>query len=205
MKKGGIQERYYQSYRDFRDNLLRPVVKILDMLSIKPRILSYMGVLTMLLFIVFVRSKPVLALVFMLITILFDNVDGPLARYQKRSSDKGKFVDVICDNLNFSLFIIGLVLAGLINGLVGMIYIYFMLFSKVLRAIWHSKYYKSDWMFKPIAGLLPNVFVVISYLLYPLYLINQHTYFNSTSIVFSAILIMDTIKSYNTVLSMKTP
>lgn len=80
----------------------------------------------------------------MLLAIFLDLLDGPLARFQKICSDKGKFIDMFCDILVFSLFVLGLIYADLLIGLVGSILIFALIFSKIFRVIYNIQFLKSD-------------------------------------------------------------
>tara|TARA_Y100000310_G_scaffold267782_1_gene279975 strand:- start:9221 stop:9823 length:603 start_codon:yes stop_codon:yes gene_type:complete len=190
----------YNKSTKFRDVHFRPLIVLLAKLKITPSMISYFAVFLMVIFIFVLPHKPYLALSLMLFSLILDFVDGVLARYLKTDSDKGKFIDMICDNLNFTLLIIGLVVAGLIQGIFGAILVYVMAFSKVIRTIYHASTLKSDWKFKAVAGVLPNLYAAILAISFILHLAFSISILNETAIFLSALLIIDSVRYYLKVL-----
>jgi phosphatidylglycerophosphate synthase len=199
-----LQRKTYYKLVDVRAIIFNPLVRILAFLKITPDMLSYTGLFLMLLFIFLLRANEFsLAAVLLLLTVLLDNIDGVLARYQKRDSDLGKFKDMVVDNICFSLFIIGLVYAKLLTGLIGLIFVYTMILAKLFRSIDHAFFLKSDWHFKAVAGFLPNLFVGLSYLFFLVLVIFNKNYLDSTSILFSILLAIDAFIFYTKILKQK--
>jgi phosphatidylglycerophosphate synthase len=147
-------------------------------------------------FIVFIRKHSPISLILLLTSLTIDLFDGVLARYQGMASDRGKFVDVICDNVNFSLFLIGLLHAHLISGITAVILVYLMVMSKILRIIKNGLSLESDWHFKAIAGFLPNCVVGLSYLVFLIYVIKPHDFFDISFYVFSGVLFIDSLSFF---------
>jgi phosphatidylglycerophosphate synthase len=145
----------------------------------------------MLLFFIFVSSLSPWLLLLVIGSVLLDLIDGPLARIMGIASDKGKFIDMLCDNLSFSIFVLGLMYAGLLSGVIGAALIYFMVLSKLLRSIHNSRHYKSNWKFKAVAGFTPNFVVALSYILFGILLVGGIEYLGYAYGLFSAILILD--------------
>ncbi|MBT3704271.1 CDP-alcohol phosphatidyltransferase family protein [Candidatus Peregrinibacteria bacterium] len=186
----------YSAMQKGRDVLLRPLVKVLAFLRVPPNALSYFGVLMMVLFAVFLQSNLLLALVFAAIGFLADLVDGGVARESGKNSDQGKFVDMVCDNLSFSIFVIGLVYAELLPGLTGLFLVYFMVLSKVFRSVRNALYFKTDWLFKAVAGFVPNFIVAIIYVLFVFYVITSYNFLWEGAMICTAVLVFDFFKYY---------
>lgn len=196
---GNIEEKLYNSIRDKRDTFVKPLLKCLVFLGFTPDMLSYTGVLLMCLFVYVIKTQTIRALWLLLLTLLIDMLDGALARHTHTASDRGKFTDVLMDSINFTLFIIGLVYAGILSGLVATVYVYFMLLVKVLMIIRKNIARHTDWLIHPMAGAFPNVFVYSSYILFLLYVLFDSNYLTTASQIFSMLLILKAISEYYTI------
>lgn len=159
-----FQEELYQKLTYKRDKIMLPFSFLLAKLGITPNIITTLGIASMFGFVYFFPFQPKLAVNFIFLAILCDLLDGSLARYKKTSSDKGKFIDMIADVLNFFVFLCGLSLVDLIPSTILICLAFFMLFSKVLRVFSNSQNYESDWLFRAVAGFTPNLVVGLSYL-----------------------------------------
>ena len=182
---------WYLKSAKVRDKLLRPVVSVFSKMGLTANMITYSSIISMVLFVMSIKRSMLASVVFLIYGIGGDLFDGVLARYQGKQSDKGKFIDMVADNLNFALFVIGLSYGGLIQPLVGTLIVYFMILSKVFRSIWNSLELKSDWYFKTVAGALPNVVVALTYILFFGGLIFGWDYLTKIFYVFSGILLVD--------------
>jgi len=174
-----------------RSVIFRPVVLLLARLDISPDLVSYIGVISMALFVGFIKFNPGLAFVFFVIGAAIDWVDGPLARYIKKSSDQGKFVDMTCDSLVFSLFVAGLVFAGVLDGFIGLLLVYFQVMSKIMRVIFNGLDFESNWHFKAVAGFVPNFIVALLFVAFAVFHFYPFPYFDYLATVFAAWLVLD--------------
>ncbi|USN45622.1 MAG: CDP-alcohol phosphatidyltransferase family protein [Candidatus Woesearchaeota archaeon] len=175
MGKGALSlsVRMYTRVAAFRTKLFAPLSFIVTKLHITPNHLTLLGILFFLLFACFARTRPTIALLFLIIGYLLDLMDGSLARYQNVTSDRGKFIDMVADSLNFTLFTIGLVFANLLSGFIGMIAVYVMAASKLFRSIYHAQLLPSSWRFHAVAGTVPNIFVGLGYLSFLFYVLTS--------------------------------
>ena len=174
-----------------RDYVFSYVARPLAALHVQPNFVSFFGVALAVAFFLVIPVQTKLALLLLGSALLCDATDGALSRYKKTCSDRGKFVDVTCDNVVFALFIIGLVSAGILNALTALVFLFVTTLSKIFRIIWNSKYFESDWKFKPVAGLVPNFFGYSSYGLFALFALSSLNFFNQLLPLFSLILISD--------------
>jgi phosphatidylglycerophosphate synthase len=139
-------------------------------------------------FVYFTKTNPLFALVLLVLAFLLDGLDGSLARLQNVATDKGKFIDILADNLNFTLFVMGLTYAELIPGLLAAALIYSMVISRALQIILKGLTMPSDWYFKPWAGAYVNTFVYLSYLLFFLFVVFKIDIFERTLWIFTGLL-----------------
>jgi len=192
----------------FRDWVFAPLIKLLALMSIPPAAISYLSVLFMLGFIASIFFLNFYwGAAFVILAMLMDALDGGLARYIKKGSDRGKFIDVVCDGLVFTLFVLGLGILGAVPWLWVSLVIYFMLSSRVFRGIYHSKYFKSKWKFKAVIGYIPMVISAVTYIAFLLAVLVPFWtqfilwyFFNLGFIAISIILIIDSIMFYFKVL-----
>ena len=181
-------------------NSLRPLLKLLAVLNVTPNMVSFSGIIFALFFAILIKTNLTLALIFLIVSLLTDGIDGALARYQKKASDRGKFVDVFCSSIVVIIFLAGIVYAGLVSGLVAMIFAYLNLLSKVLASIKNSAYFKSDWKFKTFTGPLPNITVDLIVLLFFIFFLWSVNYLDLFLIIFSIILAIEIISDYNKII-----
>ncbi|MFQ5475287.1 MAG: CDP-alcohol phosphatidyltransferase family protein [Candidatus Nanoarchaeia archaeon] len=192
--------RFYNKTVEVRKVLFRPLVKLLAWLGISPNAVTFFGVTMMFFFVLFIRKDPYTALMFGILSIFADMTDGILARYLKQDSDRGKFIDIVADNISFTLFIIGIAYAGMLDAFLAIILVYTMVMSKVFRIIVHSLSFKSDWHFKAWGGTIPNIVVAAFFILFPFLLITGMNYFQVAANVSILVLIVDAIAFYRKIL-----
>ena len=190
----------HRRIQDWKDDLMGPVAGTFAGLGATPDIVSYAGLIAMFLFILSVKSHEKIALLLLIVGFFTDQFDGILARHMGRASDKGKFVDMVCDNFTFTLYLFGLIRGGLVSGLWGAVLIYFMITSKVLRSIYHSRFFESDWKFKAIAGATPNIAAAVAYLLFVAHVLWDVDYLNTAAAICGPVLFVDSALFYYRVL-----
>lgn len=107
---------FYKRFRVWRDALLGPVARRLARAGVKPDTLSYLGVLMVLPFIYFFGFHPWFALIFLVLNLLFDGLDGAVARELAQVSVKGQMLDMFCDYVSFFVFMLTFEYFGLVDG-----------------------------------------------------------------------------------------
>lgn len=191
-----LEIRIYKRFAQMRTSFLRPLLKILDLLKINPDILSWTGLFLMVVFVFVIKDHPIAGFWLIVMRMLLDGVDGPLARYQKTNSDRGKYTDVMVDQLSFALYIIGIVRLGLVDPLPGLLFLYFTVIVTLQLIIKKSLHRDSDWLIYAQAGGFPYILIDASYVLFGVYAFTFHNYLNSSSKIFAAALVMKAIFDY---------
>ena len=197
-----LEQKIYERMAEMRTTLFKPLVRVLDKVGVTPNMVSYTGVLFMCGFAYFVAADPWFAMWLGVVAVVLDLIDGPLARYQKTTSDKGKFIDMICDSVVFTLFCVGLVYAGLVNSLVAMVFVYVMLMNKVLRCIRNGVFFKSKWFFKAVAGFVPNLIVGVMYGVFVFYVFSGLNWLMWGMELGSLVLVVDGFLKYRKILTL---
>ncbi len=128
-------------------------IKILDKLGFTPNILSFLRAFSGFLFFILVKINFNIAFVTIILGGLTDFFDGALARYQKKDGDRGKFIDMLSDNIIFSFFILGLIKIDYINNL-NLSYFLFIIPALYLMIIVNkNENIKNDWIISPYARI----------------------------------------------------
>jgi len=192
------EDKIYYASRRLREPLLRPVVRVFALFRFTPEAVAYLGIFFVVLSIYFLKESLEVSLCFLAVALLMDLLDGSLARYSGIESDSGKFVDVLVDNVIFTLFVAGLVWAGFLSGLVATLYVYFMLLAKVLivfkRNIITGN--RGDWLINPKVGAFPNVFVYLSYIIFAFQVFFGFNYYDLIFSAFSLLLALRAVLDY---------
>lgn len=189
-------QEYYDLSVRVRWVMFLPLVRLLSRLRVTASMVSYAGIIFMVPVLFFVKERPWLAVGCVVASIFADLLDGIVARYQETCSDKGKLVDMVCDNVSFTMFMVALVYAGLVGAVAGLLLTYTMLLSKVLRSITHSFYLDTDWHFKAVAGFLPNLSTGIIFLMYLIYAASGYNYLSLTGYILAVALVADSLLFY---------
>jgi phosphatidylglycerophosphate synthase len=184
-----FREQGYRKVEHIRNVLFHPLATQLTALKITPDALTCMGIVMMLLYLAFISFSPVTAVVCLMLAVAFDSLDGVLARYQRVSSDRGKFIDVMADNFSSFLFALGLAIAQIVHPLIMIAYVYFMLLGKTFKIYLNSFDYQSDWLFRPVAGFIANFINYVSYLLFILYVFVPF-HMNGTFFIMTVVLML---------------
>ena len=197
------ENKIYLDWGEFRNRIFRPLSYILTKIGLTPNSLSLLGVLFMLGFVLALKKNIYLSFVFFVLSIFADGVDGVLARYQKVSSDRGRFIDRVCDNTSLFLFVLGLIYFQILNPVIGFVFFYIITLSKIFRMIENSFHFKSDWLFKTVGGPLPTTLVAIAYFEFFLLVFLNLNYFNLTLIIFSIVLFFDSVLFFRKIIQRK--
>ncbi len=145
-----------QRFKAFRDRILHPVSRLLTACGVTPNILSGVGLLVLVPFVwlLMLNSSAThvcWAAPFLIVHLLLDGLDGPLARLQGKANDAGSLVDMVCDHLGLVIVAVTLVQVELLQGALGCLYLFFYTTSVVLvvllnrlerpfRYVFRSKY-----------------------------------------------------------------
>lgn len=199
-----LEEKIYYPLAKLRTVVFRPANRFFTALHVNADMLSYFGVLLMVMFVAVAPTHAVAGFWLIVGRMFADIMDGPLARYQKTDSDRGKFVDVLMDNLGFALFVFGVIRAGWLDGFIGSIFLFLTALVVVLMIIRYNLKHKSRWYFYASAGSLPYNFVYATYILYAFYAFGGNNYLNGAAVIFSIILGLKALVDYWSVQKLHT-
>lgn len=191
-----FERRFKDRTSTFRYTLFKPLLKILASAGIRPNAITYLGLASMFFFVYYINKDVPLAAIFLIINLVLDQIDGPLAYYLKSMSDKGKFTDLLIDNIAFVILVAGIVSIGLISGVIGVLLAYFMFLCMILMILQKNYKRKSDWLITPFAGAYPSVIRAIVYIVFFVYAFFGMNYFNPLFSVLVVLLILKSAQYY---------
>ncbi len=146
MVKQTINEKFVVRNQNIRDSLFKPVSKLLTKLNISANFLSNLKLIIFLPYLAFIAINPKLAFLFLFLSLLIDIFDGPLARFQKKQSDKGKFIDTFGDYVTYLLVIFSFI--PFFNYLLTY-HLVILPITVILSIIKNQEFTKTDWIIKP--------------------------------------------------------
>lgn len=109
------------TFQNIRDVVFAPIARLLIYVGFKPNLISLLGLLFAIIA-AFVVNDLLLFSIFIILNMLFDGVDGVVARRLNLSSDFGSIVDVTCDTLSLLFVSYGLYFYGALNAYVFIVY-----------------------------------------------------------------------------------
>lgn len=143
----------YKKFAEQRTKFFTPILKILDKLHFTPNILTALSFIPIIGFIYYAPISLYAATIFIVLHILFDALDGSLARYQKTSSPRGALIDIINDHGWLTIAIIALVYYQMLDPLWATLYIIFYTVTITSIVLLNSKKHsptfiiRSKWLF----------------------------------------------------------
>ncbi len=151
MKIDNSLDKINEKSRYYRSAYLKPIIKGLDILGFTPNSLSFLRAVSGLVFFLLVNINFEIAFLILVIGGLTDFFDGALARYQKNDSDRGKFIDMLSDNIIFSFFLLGLIKINFISTLNLSYFIFIIPALYLMIIINKNENIKNDWIISPYA------------------------------------------------------
>ncbi|MCA9177085.1 MAG: CDP-alcohol phosphatidyltransferase family protein [Planctomycetales bacterium] len=117
-----------EQFKQHRDRAFSGVVALLVRCNVTPDMLSFVSMLMLAPFGYLVINSPepgvvAIASLFLLLHVLLDGLDGPLARRLGTAGSAGAFVDMCCDHGGMIIVTWLVSAAGLIDGTIGNIYV----------------------------------------------------------------------------------
>lgn len=132
------EEPAYAWFQRARDRFFAPLCPVLTKVGIKADYLTYLNFLLATGLVYFFTTFPYVSLVFLLLSILFDSLDGCLARYQKSTTQRGALLDIAVDHWFLFVVVFTFVATKTVDGFWGGIYAFNYLLMIILVLILRS-------------------------------------------------------------------
>lgn len=149
----------------WREKLFKPLLKILPF---HPHTITTFRLLLALAFPFLITSNPLLAWICIFTSMALDAFDGVVARYRHLASDRGKFIDVLADQITFILLCFGLIRILPALSLEIAIIACCVPLTYLITMVRKNEKEQTDWLIKPQARLIGYKLIfliaVISYL-----------------------------------------
>ena len=140
-------------FQGYRGVIFKPLLIIFHRFGLSANILTNIRLLLGVVFLFwFYYGDEFLATLFLLFILLLDAFDGALARFQNRSSDRGRFLDILIDSVIYSFTILALFKFKLDPFLLAY-NIFIIAIVYLLGTIKKQEFNKSDWIIRPHAKL----------------------------------------------------
>lgn len=184
--------------------VLRPLLFLLTKLRITSNHITSLSLLVFLFSFYFIEKNPWIVVILYCVSLyLLDSIDGALARYQKTADDRGKFIDVIRDNLIFVIFGLSLIKAGYIDAFLGCTFVVLGIIFEMLSTIRKAIRFKSDWFFFTSSNAFSNFFLLILPVVFVVQLLIKFQFINTFLIISDLILVIGIIIAFFKVISIK--
>ena len=138
------------SYR-WRSKYFRPLLALLTKLKVSPNDITFFRLLFILplIYFFFIRINLLWMALFYILFWVVDLLDGALARYQNKSSDRGKFLDTVADVFVYSFMLIGMIYVGVGGAILFSYQILIHITVYLLAIIKKQEGQKTDWLINP--------------------------------------------------------
>lgn len=182
-------------YKRITDLILNPLFYSLSRAGIQPSTITHVRlVLGLIGLTLLVTSQPLLGAFIFLFALILDSLDGGLARYQKKCSDRGTFLDRVADYTLYSASVIAMHSLGEIESGSAIFNIYIMFSAVILSIIAKNEYKPTDWIIKPQANLV--WFMIVWYISLFWWVLFDGHIVDKTLFWINALLTISAIESY---------
>lgn len=139
-----------QSSQELRGRLFGPMLGLLVKLKITANHLTLLSLVTGLAFCpVFLWGSKVAAFLLLVAHVLLDGLDGPLARYTGRASNKGSFTDTMADQIVVTFATVAMIHAGRAGIWPGSLYIFFYSLVVAFAMVRNALAIPYSWLVRP--------------------------------------------------------
>ncbi len=146
-------EQLQRKTEEWRERLFKPLLKLLLALHVSANDISTFRIILAAAFPWLITTRPQLAWWCMGVSIALDALDGAVARYAKKDSDRGKFIDVLADQITFSLLAVGMIRIWTAQSLPLAFLALLIPATYLMVAVAKNERLPSDWLIKPRAQL----------------------------------------------------
>ena len=170
----------YEATKAWRDKLFCPLSRILAKLGVSPNQVSILGLLVLLGFVYYIDSNLKLSLLFLFIHLLFDGLDGALARLIKNDCTAGEIMDTFVDYTGMFIVIWTLGLYTYVDPNLGLLYVFLYLMMVGLMIV------------RYLLKIKPKFVIRSKYIIYALFawlVFTSQNYLNDALFIFSILMV----------------
>lgn len=145
----GGERAWMERTQALRARALGPSLRTMGELGVRPDHLTLVSFACGLMFCPLWFVSPLAALVALLLHVVLDGIDGPLARHLGIESARGSFTDTMADQAVVTASTVTLIAAGVIGPVVGSLYIYVYLLVVALAMVRNALDIPYSWLVRP--------------------------------------------------------
>ncbi len=136
--------------QEVRGRVLQPLLVLLARLGVTPNYLTLLSLVTGLAFCpAFLWEWKLTAFALLLAHALFDGIDGPLARYIGKASNRGSFTDTTADQVVVTFSTVTLIHAGYVGAWPGALYLFFYTIVVIFAMVRNALAVPYSWLIRP--------------------------------------------------------
>ena len=136
--------------QEFRANLLGPVLSVLAKCRLRANHITLLSLVAGLAFCpLFITGFKVWAFVALILHVLLDGLDGPLARYTGTASSRGSFTDTMADQIVVTVTAITMMKTGYADVWAGGLYAFLYAMVVVFAMVRNAMDAPYSWLFRP--------------------------------------------------------
>ena len=136
--------------RDLRAKWFKPALTLMGSMGIRAGHITLLGLISGLAFCpLFVMEKYPWAFGLLLLHVLLDGLDGPLARHLGKAGDRGSFTDSVADQVVVSATAITLIYSGVAGTWAGGTYLFLYTVVVAFAMIRNALCAPYSWLFRP--------------------------------------------------------
>jgi len=139
-----------QQSQALRGRLIAPLLQCLSLLRVTPNQLTLLSLVAGLAFCPLLLSGyPAIACSLLLLHLILDGMDGPLARYQMTASSRGSFTDTFADQIVVTFTSITMIHAGNLGVWPGALYLFFYALVVIFAMVRNALTIPYSWLVRP--------------------------------------------------------
>lgn len=141
---------FMQQSQALRGRWIAPLLQALSRFHVRPNHLTLLSLVAGLAFCpALLRGYPAIACSLLLVHLILDGMDGPLARHQKSASSRGSFTDTFADQIVVTFTAITMIHAGYLGIWPGALYLFFYALVVLFAMVRNALTIPYSWLFRP--------------------------------------------------------
>lgn len=143
------EERVLGPWQKIRQRLLSPIAALLSYLGITPDALSFSSVALGIGFFLLAPSNFTIAFWLLVVSIVFDGLDGVEARLKGKSTPRGSFTDLFCDQAVVAFCVAGMAWKQVIHPALAILFVYVYTALGIFLMLHQMLQVSSRWIVRP--------------------------------------------------------
>ena len=143
------EEKVLGPWQRVRQRLLSPIAALLSYLGISPDALSFSSVALGMGFFLLAPSNFPVAFWLLVISVVFDGLDGVEARLKGKSTPRGSFTDLFCDQAVVAFSVAGMAWKQVIHPVLAILFVYVYTSLGIFLMLHQMLQVSSRWIVRP--------------------------------------------------------